>query len=155
MTSKRGILRAPVVKRRGVKRPTLAGSFKSKLEERIDAQITAAGLASNYESAVLRYVVPSRNARYTPDFPLGPKPIYVEAKGRFRSASERQKMLLVRDQHPGVDIRLVFQKAELPIYKGSPTSHGKWADDHGFQWADKGVIPEAWLLEAKKETNHD
>lgn len=151
MTSKRGILRAPQVKRRGKNRPVLVKKFRSKLEERIDRQIREAGLESNYESEVIPYVIPSRKARYTPDFPIGTKPIYIEAKGRFRTASERQKMLLVREQHPDKDIRLVFQKGELPIYKNSPTSHAKWAEDHGFEWADGGVIPEAWLIEAMKK----
>ena len=151
-SSSGGILKPPVVKRRGKKRPVikLKTAFKSKLEERINAQIEAAGLDGNYETQVLRYVVPSRNARYTPDFPIGRKPIYIEAKGRFRTASERAKMILVREQNPGVDIRLVFMKASLPIYKGSPTSHGKWAEDHGFQFADGGIIPDAWLVEASQ-----
>ena len=109
------------------------------------------GLNHNYETKVLPFVVPSRKARYTPDFPIGDrgKVIYLEFKGRFRTASERQKMILVRDQTPGVDIRFVFQNASLPIYKGSPTSHGKWADDHEFLWCDKGIIPETWLKEAR------
>lgn len=150
-TSNSGILKPPVVKRRGGKRrpvTKLKSAFKSKLEERINAQIEAAGLKGNYETQVLRYVVPERKARYTPDFPIGRKPIYIEAKGRFRTASERAKMILVREQNPGVDIRLVFQKASLPIYKGSPTTHGKWAEDHGFLYADGGIIPDAWLQEA-------
>lgn len=141
-----------MVKRRGKKRPVikLKTAFKSKLEERIAAQIEAAGLSHNYESIKLPYVVPARNAKYNPDFPIGKRPIYIEAKGRFRTASERAKMVLVQQQHPDKDIRLVFQKASLPIYKGSPTSHGKWADDHGFQWADGGIIPDAWLVEASQ-----
>ena len=146
-----GILKPPKVKRRGVRRPVtkLKTAFKSKLEERINAQIEAAGLDGNYETQVLRYEVPARKARYTPDFPIGrSKTIYIEAKGRFRTASERAKMILVREQNPGVDIRLVFQKASLPIYKGSPTSHAKWAEDHGFLYADGGIIPDAWLQEA-------
>lgn len=163
--SSKGILTPPkgfnryAPKRQGIKRPVstlksgsvrdpIKPAFRSKLEERGAAQIEAHGLDHNYETKVLPFVVPSRKARYTPDFPIGSKPIYLEFKGRFRTAAERQKMILVRDQTPGVDIRFVFQNANLPIYKNSPTSHSKWAEDHGFMWCDKGVIPEHWLKEA-------
>jgi hypothetical protein len=145
----KGILRAPKVKGQGAKRPVLKAKFKSRLEERIATQLEAAGINPMYETAVLRYVVPPRNARYTPDFPIGPKPIYIEAKGYFRSPAERSKMIHSRDQNPGVDIRLVFQKAHNPIYKGSPTTNAMWAETNGFPWADHGVIPEAWLDEAR------
>jgi hypothetical protein len=129
--------------------PKLQSKYRSKLEERIGEQVSDAGIEDKYETLKLHYVIPARKAKYTPDFPLGSKPIYIEAKGRFRSADERKKMLLVREQNPDVDIRFVFQKASTPIYTGSPTSHGDWAETHGFQWADKGVIPSHWLEEAK------
>lgn len=149
---RRGILRA--AKGGSVKRTPgiLKGRYKSGLERRAAEQIEAAGLDPQYEGKVIKYIRPARASRYTPDFPIGPKPIYIEIKGRFRGASERQKMILARDQNPEADIRIVFQKADLPIYKGSPTSHGKWATDNGFVWVDGGVIPDEWLDEAKGRT---
>lgn len=151
-----GILKAPrkSTVRRGVKRPVvkLLTEFKSGLEKRIADQIESEGLEPNYEKLVIKYERPARISRYTPDFPIGDKPIIIEAKGRFRTASERQKMIYARDQNPALDIRIVFQKASLPIYKGSPTSHGKWASDNGFMWADNGVIPNEWLKEARDGT---
>ncbi len=148
-----GILKAPAAKRvrRGVKRPVikLLDKFKSGLERRISTQIESAGLADGYEKLVIKYERPSRVSKYTPDFQIGHKPIFIEAKGWFRKPADRQKMIYARDQNPALDIRIVFQKASLPIYKGSPTSHGKWATDNGFMWADNGVIPDVWLKEAK------
>lgn len=123
--------------------------YKSKLEERVAQQLTDAGCPFEYESEKLKYVVPARNATYTPDFILNKK-IYVETKGWLRSAAERQKMVLVKQAHPDKDIRLVFQNAQNKIYRNSPTSYAKWADDHGFLWADGGKVPEEWLEEAKK-----
>jgi hypothetical protein len=69
--------------------------------------------------------------------------------GRFvnREATERQKMLLVKKSNPDVDIRFVFQNANKPIYKGSPTTHADWCNKHGFQYSDKGVVPQRWLDE--------
>jgi hypothetical protein len=117
------------------------------LEERVAEQLEAAGCPFDYETEKLKYTVPARNATYTPDFILDKK-IYIETKGWLRSASERQKMVLVKQAHPDKDIRLVFQNAQNKIYKGSPTTYAKWAEDHGFPWADHGKIPEEWIKEA-------
>lgn len=119
--------------------------YRSRLEERIADQLDEAGVTFEYENKKLKYTVPARNATYTPDFDLGG--FLVEAKGYFRSASDRQKLVLVKKDNPEADIRLVFQKASNPIYKGSPTTYAKWAEDHGFKWADGGVIPNEWLEE--------
>jgi hypothetical protein len=72
--------------------------------------------------------------------------IILEAKGRFgdkfgNGAKERQKLILLQEQHPELDIRIVFQRASTAIYKGSKTTYAKWADDHGFKWSDKGTVP--------------
>jgi hypothetical protein len=119
--------------------------YRSRLEERIADQLDDAGIKFQYENRKVKYTVPARNATYTPDFDLGT--FLVEAKGYFRSASDRQKLVLVKKDNPELDIRLVFQKASNPIYKGSPTTYSKWAEDHGFKWADNGVIPHEWLEE--------
>lgn len=119
--------------------------YRSRLEERIADQLDDAGVSFSYENKKLKYTIPARNATYTPDFDLGP--FLIEAKGYFRSAADRQKLVLVKKDNPEADIRLVFQKASNPIYKGSPTTYAKWAEDHGFLWADGGVIPDEWIKE--------
>ena len=119
--------------------------YRSRLEERIADQLDDAGVSFGYENKKLKYTIPARNATYTPDFDLGP--FLVEAKGYFRSAADRQKLVLVKKDNPEADLRLVFQKASNPIYKGSPTTYAKWAEDHGFLWADGGVIPDEWIKE--------
>jgi hypothetical protein len=134
--------------KRGALSPSLDGnSYRSGLERRIAAQLEQAGVPFTYEKTKVSYVVPSRKAKYTPDYHLNGR-IIVEAKGRFRTAQERQKMALVKEQHPDLDIRIVFQRASNPIYKGSPTTYAAWAESHGFPWADGGRIPEAWINEA-------
>lgn len=144
MTSDKGALSKPTL---------IEDRFRSRLEERIADQIEKSGQPFGYETIKVNYIVPSRSAKYTPDFILlenGEPKIYIEAKGRFRTTAERQKMVLVKDQNELLDIRFVFQNAQLPIYKGSSTTHGQWADAHGFKWADKGIIPTEWLQEIKK-----
>ncbi len=133
--------------------PTLKPKYRSKLEEKIAKQLETAGIHIRYEDTKVPYVIPSRTAKYTPDFGLTPE-IFIEGKGRFRTASDRHKLILVKEQNPGLDIRIVFQKADNPIYKGSPTTNAKWAEEHGFLWSDKGTIPPEWLEEAKASPKH-
>ena len=125
----------------------IRAKYRSKLEERIAKQLTDSGVEFSYETLKISYEVPARKAKYTPDFVVGE--MVIEAKGRFRTAQDRQKLLLVKEQYPDLDLRLVFQNAKTPIYPGSPTPCSKWAEDNGFLWADNGKIPEEWLLQSK------
>jgi hypothetical protein len=127
----------------------LEPAYRSTLEKKIGAQLTAAGAVFEFENEKLEYEVPARTAKYLPDFKLA-NGIYIEAKG-WLQAKDRQKMILVKEAHPDKDIRMVFQRAQNPIYTGSKTTYAKWADDHGFPWADKGVVPASWLKEKPKK----
>jgi len=124
-------------------RKRLEHGYRSGFEKRLAEQLEEAGVGFEYEAEKLAYIVPARNATYTPDFFLQ-NGIIIEAKGRFRTAEDRQKLLLVKETHPDRDLRLLFQNANLPIYKGSPTSYAKWAEDHGFIYAEKR-IPHKWI----------
>jgi hypothetical protein len=138
---------------------SLETGHRSGSEDKVAAQLKAAGVEFGYENLVVPYTVPSRVAKYNPDFPIPGTNILIEVKGHFggridvkqNSAKVRQKMLLVKEQHPEYDIRFVFDRASTKIYPGSPTTHAKWATDHGFKWADKGTVPDAWLEEIKTQ----
>jgi hypothetical protein len=130
----------------------MADAYRSGLEEKVAKQLKAAGVTFDYEGEVLRFQIPAFNARYTPDFPIVETPIIIEAKGRFgdkfgNGAEVRQRLILAKEQNPNRDIRIVFQNANLKIYKNSKTTYAKWATDHGFKWSDKGVVPQAWIEE--------
>jgi hypothetical protein len=137
----------------------LEKTFRSGLEKNIAAQLDAEGLSYDYEQLKLEYNVPARVAKYTPDFKVGT--IVIESKGAFGygpnrfsggdPAKERQKLLLIKAQHPDIDLRIVFQRASTKIYKGSPTTYAKWATDNGFLWSDKGLIPPEWIKEMKEQ----
>lgn len=136
----------PSISKRG---PVLyKARYRSKLEERVADQLETEGIPFEYETKKLKYTVPARSATYTPDFIVGD--IFIETKGWMRNAAERQKMVLVAQEHPELDIRMVFQNAKNVIYKGSHTTYAKWAEDHGFQWADGGKIPQTWINEMKE-----
>lgn len=128
----------------------LRAKYRSRLEEKVAKQLTDNGLKFGYESLKISYTVPQRPAKYTPDFIVGDT--VIEAKGRFRTATDRQKLLLVKEQYPELDLRLVFQNANLPIYKGSKTTYAQWAESNGFPYADKGTIPETWLKQMKSQS---
>jgi hypothetical protein len=121
-------------------------SCRSALEKKVAKQLQESGVKFVYEGVKLDYKVPARKARYTPDFSFN-KPIVIETKGWFRTAADRHKLVLVKECNPHLDIRLIFQNANKPIYKGSPTSYAKWAEENGFLWADKGTVPEEWIEE--------
>ena len=129
---------------------SLAHGYRSGLEEKVASQIReVTGLEPEFETMTIEYTKPARKSRYTPDFPL-PNGIIIETKGVF-DAADREKHLLVRDQHPELDIRFVFTRSSAPIYKGSPTTMAMWCEKHGFKYADK-LIPIEWF-EGKQKAN--
>ena len=121
-------------------------SYRSGLEAKVSEQLKGACVPFEFETVKLDYVVPAKERRYTPDFNLNNR-IIVETKGLF-DTEDRKKMVLVKEQHPHLDIRIVFQRATSKIRKGSPTSYADWCIKAGFKWADHGRIPEDWLIEA-------
>lgn len=104
-----------------------------------------------YESKKLKYVV---TKTYTPDFLVGN--ILIETKGYFKSA-DRSKHLSIKEQHPELDIRFIFQNANNKLNKTSKTTYGQWADKHGFKWANK-EMPDSWkeeINEWKRNQNNN
>lgn len=136
--------------RRGMKTRTsksraIAQGYRSGLEGRVAAQIReVTGQEPEFESFKIEYSKPARRSKYTPDFVL-PNGIIIETKGVF-DAADREKHLLIREQHPNLDIRFVFTRAKAPIYRGSKTTVAAWCDKHGFVWAEK-LIPLEWFRE--------
>ena len=118
--------------------------YRSGLESKIGKALKANGTPFKYEKMVLRYTKPVTYHRYTPDFEL-PNGIIIEAKGLFSSA-DRKKHILVKEQHPDLDIRFVFSNSKTKLYKGSKTTYGQWCTKHGFKYADK-LIPKEWIDE--------
>ena len=122
--------------------------FRSGLEETVAAQLEAANIQVEYEGGKIPYTTPPKNHNYTWDFKL-PNGIIIETKGRFLTA-DRQKHLLIKAQHPELDIRFVFSNSRSRISKLSATTYQMWCIKHGFLFSDK-LIPEAWLKERKRQ----
>lgn len=90
---------------------------------------------------------PASNHKYTPDFPVTPG-LVLESKGRFLS-EDRAKHLLLKQQHPDIEVRFIFTRSAAPIYKGSKTTYADWCRKHGFRFCDKR-IPQEWLDEIRE-----
>jgi len=147
-TLKKQMVSLTISKRR---RHAIANGYRSGLEETISRQIADAGLPVSYEEDKIEYVWPERTSKYTPDFKL-PKQggfFFVETKGRW-TVDDRQKHLLIKEQHPDLDIRFVFSNQNAPLYKGSPNRYCDWCDKHGFVYANKTIPPE-WLQEGAND----
>jgi len=125
----------------------LKHGYRSGLEDRISDQLKSLSVPFKYEKFKIKYEV-HETRTYTPDFEL-PNGIIVESKGRF-VPDDRKKHLLVKKQHPELDIRFVFSNSKAKIRKGSKTSYGDWCDKNNYIYADK-LIPEEWIREDGKK----
>ena len=126
----------------------LMRGYRSGLEDTIARQIDEAGFVVLYETEKLSFTWPERSATYTPDFLITKHDgnvMYIDTKGRF-VVEDRQKMLLVREQNPDLDIRLVFSNCNQKLYKNSKTTYAMWCTKHNFVYAHKR-IPEEWFAE--------
>lgn len=116
---------------------------RSGLEVQVATQL---GAFAEYEPHWIEYERPTKPAKYRPDFKLK-NGIYIEVKGWFKT-EDRQKHLLIKYQHPELDIRFVFSNPQTKIGKQSKTTYAQWCERNGFQYA-KGVVPKEWLDEKK------
>jgi len=116
--------------------------FRSGLEYNNARHLEDQGYTYEYEKRKIKYQ--KKVSTYLIDFEL-PNGIIIETKGRFVS-SDRAKHLLIKEQHPKLDIRFVFSNSKSKLYKGSKNTYGDWCSKHGFLYSDK-LVPLEWLEE--------
>lgn len=121
--------------------------YKSGFEDKVIEKLSELSIEHQYEALKITYV--HKPSVYTPDLLL-PNGIIIEAKGYWDS-EDRLKMVLVKEQHPDLDIRMLFQKASKPIRKGSRTTYGDYCDKHGIKWAEGPMVPMEWIEEMGHE----
>lgn len=122
-------------------------AYRSGLEERVSKELDALSYSYEYETKKISFTEPAKSRTYTPDFLLS-NGIIVETKGYFDS-EDRTKHLLVKAQHPELDIRFVFTNPQTKLNKTSKTSYALWCEKNGFLYATKS-IPLSWLKESKR-----
>jgi len=123
--------------------------YRSYFEKEVAEKLQEDGCEFEYEPVEGRIKYTQKVSTYTPDFIL-PNGIIIETKGRL-TVHDRTKHKLIRDQHPDLDIRFVFQY-DNPIFKGSKTKYSMWAEKQGFKWAIR-YVPKSWTKESEDVTN--
>ena len=118
--------------------------YRSGFEHKVSEKLTENKVKFGYETTQIKYIKPETHHKYTVDFTL-PNGILVETKGRW-VLEDRKKHLLIKEQHPELDIRIVFQNPRGKIRKGSKTTYADFCDKHEIPWAEK-EIPQEWMLE--------
>ena len=121
--------------------------YRSGFEHKVSEKLTEEKIKFGYEVTQINYIKPETHHKYTVDFTL-PNGILVETKGRW-VLEDRKKHLLIKKQHPKLDIRIVFQNPNGKIRKGSKTTYADFCEKHEIPWADK-QIPKDWI----NEKNH-
>ncbi len=116
--------------------------FRSGLEVQLAKQLDDNHITYQYEEHTTRYVQPEEIRRFTPDFVLH-NFIVVEGKGLWETA-DRKKLKLFRQQHPDVDLRMVFSNSSHRISKTSKTTYADVCRTLGIQFADKWIPSEWW-----------
>ena len=116
-------------------------AFRSGLEEKVADLMINLGVCYEYESTKVPYQI---QHNYCPDFIL-PNGVYLECKG-YWEAQDRAKIKAVKQQHPEIDLRMVFQSPYNTISKKSKTTYAKWCDKHDIPWARYTNIPVDWLI---------
>lgn len=133
--------------------------MRSKLEVKVAEQMDKLGVQYLYEDkeSTIKYSVPATLHRYLPDFVIQRSDgglLLLEAKGIW-DYKDRYKHLLIRQQHPELDIRFVFQRAKQRIRKGSKTTYRDICEGRGtsvfkdvtWKYGDGGLIPNEWFEE--------
>jgi hypothetical protein len=112
--------------------------FRSGLEMQLDESLKQYGIQSEYESHVINYIKPETKHKYHPDFRIVKSDgteVFLETKGRW-VLQDRQKMKLIKEQYPNLDIRIIFQNADSRLSKSSKTTYGQHATKLGYVWYD-------------------
>lgn len=131
-------------------------TYRSGLEEKTAKHLEDLGVQFTFESLKIPYQIPASDHKYTPDFIIttkSGKTIVVETKGIW-AYQDRLKHLLIKQQHPDIDIRFVFDRSKSKISKVSTTTYADICEGKGrgkfkgicWPYADKR-IPEEWLNE--------
>ena len=116
-------------------------NFRSGLEDKVAALLNDLSCSYEYECTKVPYVI---EHTYTPDFYLPHKEIYLETKG-YWDAEDRRKIRNVKQQHPELDIRMVFQAPYNTISRKSKCTYAQWCEKHDIKWTSFAEIPLSWL----------
>lgn len=96
------------------------------------AWLESEGVPYKYEGDYLKYTIPAKPRKYTPDFWLNAE-TFIEVKGKL-DLDTRKKMEQVRIEYPMMRMIIVFGKPFNTLRKGSKTTYADWAEKNGFEY---------------------
>lgn len=120
---------------------------RSKLEQTLAKLLNNTNSIWEYEVTKIPYIIPESNHTYTVDFSLI-NGILLEGKGYLSSHQERHKYVLLKQQHPDLDLRFVFDNPNK-LCGGTKMTHAKWAEKYGFPYCSIKDIEQivSWVKE--------
>lgn len=153
--------RARVLAKLSPMRKALIRGFRSIAEMQFSDRLTSIGLVFKYEDQAQKkqYEVPAKKKWYLCDFFIPKRDgttMFVDFKGEW-DAQDREKFLLLKQQYPDMDLRIVFHGDPYRTFitKTRTTSYadictagkgtGKWKE-LSIPFAHKDM-PQEWLAE--------
>jgi hypothetical protein len=105
---------------------------RSKLEVKFEDVLKEFQVDYVYEKIKVPYVVPASDHKYIVDFSTT-NGVHFEVKGWLSDHAERQKYILVKQQHPDLDLRFVFDNINK-LCGGTKYTHAAWCVKNGFKY---------------------
>lgn len=120
---------------------------RSKLEERFELILKDFDVPYEYEVTKIDYIIPESSHTYTVDWTILNGRL-IETKGYLSDHAERRKYVLLKEQHPDLDLRFVFDNGNK-LCGGTKMSHNKWAEKYNFKHCDIKDVDQikAWINE--------
>ena len=121
--------------------------LRSNLEIKLANILNEYDAIWDYEITTIPYIIPESDHKYTIDFTLN-NGVYIEGKGYLSDHAERRKYVLLKQQHPELDLRFVFDNGNK-LCGGTKMSHNKWAEKYNFKHCDIKDVDQikAWVNE--------
>lgn len=122
---------------------------RSKLEIKLAEILTDCNEIWAYEVTQIPYTIPQSEHKYTVDFTLS-NGILLEGKGYLSDHKERYKYVLLKQQHPDLDLRFVFDNPNK-LCGGTKMTHAKWAEKYGFAYCSIRDVEQIkqWIKDGK------
>ena len=122
---------------------------RSKLELKFEEIIKSFEVEYDYEVTKIPYTVPESSHNYTVDWTFI-NGLLVETKGYLSDHKERYKYVLLKQQHPDLDLRFVFDNPNK-LCGGTKQTHGAWATKYGFKWCSIKDVDQIqqWIKDGK------
>jgi hypothetical protein len=140
--------RARKGKRRRMKLPP-PNPYRSWFEVDIALDALEMEYVFGYELQHIIWKEPEKLRKYKPDYWFQKKDgslLVVEAKGRW-TAQDRKKICYVTEQHPNLDLRMLFERDNTLSKSPNSKHYTEWCDKKGIRYAVGRKIPEEWLNE--------